>query len=328
MYLYYTNIYPHEWRPEIRELDQENKLHVRCDPLDKSKQCVTIVTAFFSAGKSKHSLDEYKSWMKNFFDQVESPVVVFTQPSMRETMEKMRVGKPIHFLIYDEIWDLPWLNEPHFLYKDYHEINKLDPERAYHSPELYANWNSKPWMLKTVTEINPFNSTYFYWMDIGSVRNPKTKLNKFLNVDRAIEVFGRNERSENYHKLNVFSVANLDDLNLFRDAKTLEEMPNTSFLIGGFFGGTIYSIYWFNDTFYKLHNDWLSDGIFVGKDQVLYNWIAIRNPQRYRVVCSCEQVPWTCDDIWFYFQAWYSGKSSACSTASVKNMVEFLFRLR
>jgi len=107
----------------------------------------------------------------------------------------LRRGKPTHFVIYDEIWDLPWVQEPDFLYKPYHHQHDIDPEQAIHSPELYAIWNSKPWMLSHATEINPFESQYFFWMDMGCVRDPTRVISSaFPDVKRVVSVFGEDER--------------------------------------------------------------------------------------------------------------------------------------
>ncbi len=170
--------------------------HAEYFACELQSSCITLVTGYFATGKSKHDFLEYKIWFVNFLSQVEAPIVIFTQPSQAPHLQQLRGNKSTHYIIFDEIWDLPWLNEPHFLYKDYHKIHELDPEKLIHSPELYAIWNSKPWMLNTASELNPFNSTFFYWMDIGCVRNEgmKKELQHFPSLKKAIQVFGRDER--------------------------------------------------------------------------------------------------------------------------------------
>ncbi len=112
---------------------------------------------------------------------------------MNSLILELRGNKATHFVFFDTIWDLPWMKETtssQNLAKLYNEIHTKDPEKIHHSPELYAVWNSKPWMLKTALELNPFNSSFFYWMDIGSIRKPWKKLGRFPDVKKAIEIFG------------------------------------------------------------------------------------------------------------------------------------------
>ncbi|OXA43288.1 Protein HtrL, partial [Folsomia candida] len=154
----------------------------------------TLVTAFFATGTGKHTPDEYTEWMENLLGQGETPVVIFTQPEFQELMSTARDGRPTEFRIYEEIWSVPWLHEPHFLNKSYQEMHDLDPEKDNLTPELYAVWNSKPWFLQTVSQLNPFNSTYFYWMDVGSVREAGIVLNNFPSLERSSQVFGEDAR--------------------------------------------------------------------------------------------------------------------------------------
>ncbi|XP_021963450.1 uncharacterized protein LOC110858874 [Folsomia candida] len=205
-------------------------------------------------------------------------------------------------------------------------MHDLDPEKDNHTPELYAVWNSKPWF-QTVSETNPFNSTYFYWMDIGSVRQPGIVLTNFPSLEKSLQVFGADERSPNYHKLNIFAVQKLPNFKPPPDHNTFDELGKVNFVEGGFFGGTAASINWFSRTFYALHDYQLAKGEFVGKDQTLYNWMATKYPNRFRVVCDCMQVPRDCGDRWFYFQKWYAEEDESneqCRNATVENMRDFL----
>lgn len=46
----------------------------------------------------------------------------------------------------------------------------LDPERSIHSPELYAIWNLKHFLVDKVTRLNPYNSNFFIYTDSGAWR--------------------------------------------------------------------------------------------------------------------------------------------------------------
>ena len=56
--------------------------------------------------------------------------------------------------------------------KGWEEQEKMDPQRYEgHNKELFWIWNEKTNMMKMVSDINPFSSSYFVWLDIGAVRH-------------------------------------------------------------------------------------------------------------------------------------------------------------
>jgi hypothetical protein len=48
---------------------------------------------------------------------------------------------------------------------------KIDPERMIHSPNLYALWNLKSYIMQTIAEQNPFSSSFFIYTDAGAWRD-------------------------------------------------------------------------------------------------------------------------------------------------------------
>jgi hypothetical protein len=45
-------------------------------------------------------------------------------------------------------------------------MNKIDPEQAIHVAGVYGPWTAKPWMLRFVKDMNPYNSRYFFWVSL------------------------------------------------------------------------------------------------------------------------------------------------------------------
>lgn len=43
-------------------------------------------------------------------------------------------------------------------------MNKLDPQRAEYHYGVYGPWISKAWMVKSVKDVNPYKSEYFFWV--------------------------------------------------------------------------------------------------------------------------------------------------------------------
>lgn len=123
----------------------------------------TFVSAYIRM-KSKHSVEEYDKWMDNFM-ALDDPVIIFTTPDMFDTIRKKRTNGAdmILYSIFDyvkydnEFWEEQWV---------------LDPEKRIHTnPLLYFVWSIKTKLVYESTLLNPFNSEYFVWSDIGCYRN-------------------------------------------------------------------------------------------------------------------------------------------------------------
>ena len=65
-----------------------------------------------------------------------------------------------------DLWDIPPLAPLANEFKT--SQHEMDPEKQIHSPELYAIWNAKSWMLLKTAEANVFKSKHFFWADIGA----------------------------------------------------------------------------------------------------------------------------------------------------------------
>lgn len=62
-------------------------------------------------------------------------------------------------------------------------------------------------------------------------------------------------------------------------------------LIGSFFGGTPSTISWWRDLYFTYHDHYLSQGVFVGKDQTLINALFLLNPKRIISVWLLDPLP-------------------------------------
>jgi hypothetical protein len=132
---------------------------------------VTVVSAYYPV-PSKHSVEEYLRWIHEFWPRMQCAMVFFTEPAMVEPMRKLlgaAAGRPI------EIIGLPFSDftafhrYPPTLWAQAHQ---LDPEKGYHTPELYALWyEKKEFVLRTAAR-NPFQSEFFVWVDAGICRWP------------------------------------------------------------------------------------------------------------------------------------------------------------
>lgn len=89
---------------------------------------------------------------------------------------------------------------------------------------------------------------------------------------------------------------------------------------GSFFGGAPQTITWWRNVFYAYHDHYLSQGLFVGKDQTLFNalfllfpsriitvWLG--DPQTAPVLASLMGKGYlgSCGAEWFYYQFFLAG---------------------
>jgi len=271
---------------------------------EKKTYTVTLVTGYFPLKKSKHSFEEYENWINNFLPKITSPIVIFVDKRNATSFMEKRMGKPTVILEYDNVWDLPPISK----FKDNYinKQNELDPEKQIHYPGLYAVWNSKSWMLSHVTELNPFNSTYFFWVDMGCFRDQITPNHYFVNwpdIDRVNEVF-KNGTLNNFH---VFAVDKYHDNTT--DYKYQYLRWTLDILIGTFFGGTAKAIQSWSKMYYEVHEDFLNKGLFVGKEQNLMNYVAIKLKNEIIVTTAFGENYDYKGNVWFYFQDWYANEN-------------------
>jgi len=204
----------------------------------------TIVTAYFEF-PSKHPSTEYQRWMRNMLS-LQDAMVIYTSPSLVSTMEGLRAHAIERTLVvpmelndtrmarsYNETF---WLNQ-----------SIMDPERNLHPDvRLYWIWDEKSEFLKQTVDQNPFNSSYFAWVDIGYFRdekyNGKTMLQRLPPPsDRII---------------------------------LLEAME--AYVGGGFIGGYIEGIKRWHAKFYQMLDEHKQE--FIGKDQTWMRKTCDTNP--------------------------------------------------
>jgi len=126
----------------------------------------TLVTAFYPI-KSKFAKEQYINWSKTFL-RLECPIVLYTIKECVGLFENLRTnGKPLK-IIEIPFEDLYTVKTYSYLWNYSHTI---DPEAFRHTPELYAVWANKiDFVMKTI-ELNPYNTDFFFWCDIGAFRN-------------------------------------------------------------------------------------------------------------------------------------------------------------
>ena len=260
---------------------------------------ITLVTSWFPLGAaSKHGHNQYIEWMTTFLSAVTSPVVVFTTEEGKKDVESCRGDLPIDYIIYDDIWNYPWLQRNGIIESYTSRQYELDEDK-FHTPSLYAVWNSKSAMVLDVIKLNPFCSEYFFWVDIGSFRMSKYTI--WPDLNRVKAVF-----DERPCRL-LFSMAGS-----LRPKANMSRPFRGLIFTGTSFGGMVPAWRWWLKEYTLLHDKWLNDGHFVGNDQMNLNVIVQRNIRRVMMLDTrdlpdaCGFFTWT---PYYYYQRWFAIES-------------------
>jgi len=132
---------------------------------------VLLVSAMFPLAKSKHSKKDYENWLLRFLGAITTDIYMYTTPELAETLQRVRGDLPITVdTSYSSPFEIPPLRG---VEGTYIRMNAMDQEKWHHSPELYAVWNAKPYLLQAaVRNLKAKGKTYDYsfWNDAGSFR--------------------------------------------------------------------------------------------------------------------------------------------------------------
>jgi hypothetical protein len=239
----------------------------------------TIVTAYFDT-KSKHSSAEYKQWMSNMLS-LQDGMVIFTTPDMVSMITQLRkhalhltkvVPTDLHQLRMATAYDEAFWKRQH----------SLDPESGIHeSYQLYWIWDEKTEFLKRAVDMNPFNSSFFAWVDIGYFR--ETKFNGQNMLKRIPSDLGESQML-------------MLDVNPLMIGAPGYDPKHGKYIGGGFIGGYETGIRKWHSEFYAMlerHKD-----TFIGKDQPIMWKTCEANPGLCKLVVPDSTGEY--GDPWFY----------------------------
>jgi hypothetical protein len=306
---------------------------------------ILLVSSLFHISKSKHSKEEYHDWLQQFLRDVTTEVYFYTSPDLALMVQAVRgEGLPITIdANYDTPFDIPPLKGQEEWYKKMHS---LDRENSYHSPELYSVWNAKPFFVDNAIRVMASRGKtydYVFWSDGGSFRDMHVYKN-WPDPSRVDEIWEEGSK---------LSGTKAEDLLFFPiqyppyNAKHWKEdmgpidtdfsegeyavlvsfSPLISFPpIGSFFGGSPSTMAWWASTFYAYHDYYASKGLFVGKDQTVFNAILVLFNERIISVWvydlkapaadkSLRFLYWinvlgSCGNDWYYYQFWLSDRQT------------------
>ena len=282
-------------------------------------QETTIVTAYFPLTRAKHSQSHYLSWLENLLSFCQSPMVIFTTADFHPILYRLRRNGslPAFFIVnYKSPLQMPPI-EP--LVATFERQHQTDPERAYHSVELYAVWCAKSFMLNRSAELNPFRTKYFLYVDAGAFRSSGYRFERWPSKSSIPTIFSD-------QRLLLGMIAPLPRRFCPLQYKLSEGPVSLNLVEGGFIGGSAGIIHWWTSVFYTTVHKYRDTNFFVGKDQTIMNAMALVHANRINMVLSFRV---SCGDVWFAFAPLFAEKierqnrsfSSACQGQNLSKVV-------
>lgn len=217
-----------------------------------------FVTSYYDIGnKSKASSQEYSIWVSNFLKIFVGTLYFYTSDSLALNYTAKARGN-VHFVTkYKTVWDIPCVSGLDSVYAKQYDI---DPEK-YHSPDLYAVWNSKICLMKEISALYPWSLVF--WIDSGSVRESIYSNIVFPNLTRMNEVFPNRTTDGRM----IFAMRKKLRMERFSPPR----LVTYPWAIGGFFGGDHAALLSLHNEFWQMHEKYLRKGFFVGSDQFLFS---------------------------------------------------------
>ncbi|CAF1371880.1 unnamed protein product [Adineta steineri] len=251
----------------------------------------TVVIAYFPLSKSKYNKGQYQLWLENLLGFCQSPIIIYTSIEYQPILQQLRRNNSLrtHFIVeYNSSLEMPLIKK---LVPIFEQQYLTDPERAYHSVELYAVWCAKSFILNRSVELNPFQTKYFLYMDAGAFRSSNYRFERWPYEPSIHSILANNRLL-----LGMISPLSRQFCPL---SYTINKGPIGHDLIeGGLIGGTSDVIHWWTSMFYETINNYISKNFFIGKDQYLMNAIALTYPHRINMMLSFRT---SCGNIWFAF---------------------------
>jgi hypothetical protein len=245
------------------------------------QRMTTLVTAFYEI-PSKRGAELYFEWAAHYMS-LEAPIVLFTSAKFVERFRAMRGTKPLH-VITKEFAELDtWI-----LYEaEWKQHYQMDHER-YHSPELYAVWAQKPFFVEEAIRVNPFQTEFFFWCDIGAFRQPPHPVirqtfphAKYLSKETVL--------------LSAVNPLQAKDIPRQADG-CFGHFERVNQLVGGLWGGGATACLNWKSAFEAMLCRHFAVNRFAGKDQTVMLATHIEWPHLARFVqCTLPNI-----DIWFF----------------------------
>lgn len=285
----------------------------------------TVVSAFYPLEKSKHTIQEYISWIHNFVTNIDSPIVLFTDNPFCSIIQRMREEAKLADKLYiiqkpfDEVkfstaeWIDIWENQL-----------KIDKFAHCHGHELFRVWANKPFFVQEAIEINPFKTTKFVWCDAGCWRDPTVAkicgpgwpVSEKITSER-MHIITINSMKPYLEKLEEKSEWTHSSKKSFEDIVKEIDVRNIAIVGGTILLGDIEAWQTWVPLFEECLSLYIKNNLFAGDDQSVITsttlWLRYSNPTKSPILYDAPKNNhfFTLGDIhmgdlWFAFQEHFS----------------------
>jgi hypothetical protein len=260
----------------------------------------TIVTCYYRS-PAKHSLQNYDQWMKNFLMTIHNPMIIFCDEASASTIETyrekdMNKTKIIVLPLYETYCGDP---SKHDLWiHDWHR----DIEQRIHHPNLYIIWNEKAKFVERAMELNPFDTDFFCWCDIGCFRRQEELY--LFEKEWPSSAFLQSAKKDKMYFLNITPFEE-NDFNILPNGLTHSFERVTRIGATMFLGHkTIFQDY--IQLFYETMEQYIKNDYFTGKDQNIIATLYVLKPELFKLIRPIDGE----GDPWFYLQRYFLKETS------------------
>jgi hypothetical protein len=251
---------------------------------------ITLVTAYFKMS-NKYNDSLYIEWIERFLKNYQKNIVIFTSIESFYFIQELRKDfKEKTVIILSSIESFYVYKYYDYFVKDYNR----DIEKSYHNPNLFLIWNEKLKFVEKAIKLNPFNSSYFMWCDIGMIRedNYIKYLKTFPNIEKITE--------DKVYLLNI-------DYNFTEEDYKNPYDEKYRFIFNIIGGGVMIGLeknmrLWIN-RYYKTLDYYITNNKFAGKDQTIMVSTYLKYPDFVKLIKGVDD-----DDCnkWFYLLKYFS----------------------
>lgn len=253
-------------------------LNPKIETIKLKQDDITIVSSYYKI-KSKHKPREYMDWINNIV-KLNKSIVFFSDKRFMPHLKRIRPKKFYNKTIFHIVEMEDFYSYKNFL-NEFTKSWKMDKEKNIHTIPLYLIWAEKCNFLKRVIKENYFNSTCFYWVDVGYFRE-KSEMNKYAENWPSTKKCYEDPRIL-MAQVRYFSAKEKKKIINFDIHSHLYLQENYN-VAGNIFGGKALTLLKFINLYYSSIKLFIQKNIFIGKDQNIFAYIAFSHPQIVKLV--------------------------------------------
>lgn len=263
----------------------------------KENEC-TVVTAYFDFPIKKHTSNSYFEWIINFLPNIDAYVIIFTDEKSYNIIYELRKN----YIEKTKIITLKLSDFYCYKYMDYWNKDfSRDHEKGHHHQFLYMIWNEKSNFLNISIEMNPFDTEFYMWCDIGMVRDKECI--KYISSFPNKEII-KNLNKNKIYLLNITEFTT-DDLKINCATEKFRYQNDLVRIGGGAIFGSIDTLKIWIKVYYEMLEEFMSKDYFSGKDQSVMSCVYLK----YRNLIELVRPKPSPINHWFYMLYFLSNEN-------------------